>query len=201
MNARLADATEIRASSSSGEEALRCVVVVRKAGLEVGRLEESLHPEGTQRPTLDAIGQGRFIKPGKSVTPVSYLKAQSGPGEFIVQGKTLSYGESDLMLRASRGAVSVRVDGWNIEFAPPRGAALAAGEYANTKRPPFNNEFPGLEFTGHGRGSTASSGSFVIWEIAIEDDKVVHFAADFIIRSDGKGPPLCGMLRYKSSFQ
>jgi S1-C subfamily serine protease len=202
IDLRLAGMTELRVIPTTKVEGrLVCTIIARKGEKEVGRHEESVYLEGTQRATLEGLKEGKFIKPFQATAPTSYLKAVSSPGDFIGQGKSYSFEGKDLRVRFTPQAITVDVEGWNIQFAPPRGGALAVGEYPNCKRFPFNDDSPGLSYIGHGRGSNQVGGKFVIWELEINGGQVTKMAIDFIHRSEITGPPLYGMLRFNSSLE
>lgn len=57
------------------------------------------------------------------------------------------------MITASEGQIEVQVDNWRLTIAPGKGKLLKVDEYANTRRHPFNDTMPGLDFSGNGRGS------------------------------------------------
>lgn len=201
LNLKLAQAQEIRSAADPLDNCLRCVVIARAGGREVGRLEENVYLEGTQRATLENLREGRFVKPLPAGSPTTYLKAVSTAGDYIGQGQKMSYEDKEITVRGNHGSVSISVGGWNIEFAAPRGGSLGVGDYPNAKRFPFHDESPGLSFTGHGRGSNRVGGRFVIWELEIANNIVKKLAVDFIHRSEGTGPPLYGMLRFNSSME
>jgi hypothetical protein len=145
--------------------------------------------------------EGKFLKPLPAAAAASYLKVVSTSGDSIGQGNSYSYQAHDLNVAWQNGTVQVQVDGWKVEFAAPRGAVLAVGDYANAKRYPFNNDAPGINFSGKGRGANMIAGRFVIWELEVKDNAIVRLAIDFVQRAEVKGPPLYGMLRYHSAFE
>jgi len=194
-------ALELTSEIDPQGQRLHCTIVVARSGRELGRLEQDVYVEGVRRATLEKLAAGEFVKPLPSSVPSSYLKAQSTAGDYIGGGKTFDYTGADLAVRGNNGCISITVDRWNIQFAPPRGKTLGVGNYPDAKRYPFNDSSPGLSFTGHGRGSNQVGGRFVVWELEVKGDKVVRLAVDFIHRAEGRGPPLYGMLRYNSKFQ
>jgi hypothetical protein len=197
----LAGAAEVRVVPAADRNRVGCAVVARAGGKEVGRHEQVVYVEGTVRATLEALKDGKFHKPLPAAAPATYLKSVSTKGDYIGQGKAYSYEGAELKVDGSAALVSVNVDGWNVQFAPPRGGALKAGEYDGAKRYPFNDDSPGLSYTGHGRGSNQVGGKFVVWELEVKDGKIAKLAIDFIYRSEVTGPPLYGMLRYNSTFE
>jgi S1-C subfamily serine protease len=198
---KLASATQICSLSSPETNCLKCLVIARSGGKEIGRQETNVYLEGVQRATMEALRDGKFIKPLRSAAPTTYLKAISTAGDYIGQGKTFDYKGDSLRVQGNSAAVHINVGPWDIEFAAPQGQNLAPGEYPNAKRYPFNDDSPGLSFSGDGRGSNEVGGHFVVWELEIERGRITKFAVDFIYRSEGSGPPLYGMLRFNSSFE
>ncbi len=135
----------------------------------------------------------------------SYLKFVSPKGDYIGGGKNRAY---DL----SVGATPPRLNGtsnliagagpWGLSFVAPGGTKLKVGKYLGATRSPFQDaNKPGLSVSGDGRGSNTLTGSFAVWQLEVVDDKVVALAVDFLQRSEGKGPPLLGRLRYKSKYE
>src|SRR5205814_7338840 len=115
--------------------------------------------------------------------PVSYLRVISTPGDPIGQGKEYSHGGEEVAAQANaRGGVTVTaggIGGWTLNCTAPDNRQLEAGEYRGAKRYPFNNDAPGLDFSGHGRGSNVLSGGFVVWEGEVKGNQVGRLAVDF----------------------
>ena len=199
----LAKAVEVQVDSPTAEAPVSCVIVARQSGEEVGRLEEPLYVEGSLQASMDALRDGKFIKPPRSPSPISYLRAISSKGDYIGQGKTYSYPGEVLTVRRNDRGVNISVGGpagWQISFGAPTGQFLAVGEYPDAKRYPFSGPSPGIEFTGQGRGCNQISGQFVVWELEFNGNEVTKLAIDFIQRCENTMPPLYGRIRYKSSF-
>jgi hypothetical protein len=76
---------------------------------------------------------------------------------------------------------------------------LKTGEYLNAKHSSSNNN-PGINFSGHGRGCNSTTGQFVVWEFEMSGDQITRVAIDFMMKCEGKDPPLYGMLRYHSKY-
>lgn len=142
-----------------------------------------------------------FTKPAKAAAPTSYLKIVSSPGDFIGRGMSYDYKGDQLTLKKTPRGINVRVDGWTLDIAGPKGQFPQVGEYREAKRAPFNGESPGLNFSGKGRGSNKLSGEFVVWELEVTGDQITRLAIDFVQRSEGAGPPLTGQLRFNSSHE
>ena len=77
----LASAVEVKVDSPSEEAPVSCIVLARQAGKEVGRLAEPLYIEGSLLVSMEALRDGKFIKPPRSSNPVSYLRAISTKGD------------------------------------------------------------------------------------------------------------------------
>jgi S1-C subfamily serine protease len=199
----LANAVEVKVDSPDAEAPVTCVIVARQAGKEVGRLDESLYVEGSLQTSMDALRDGKFIKPPRSTAPVSYLRAISTKGDYIGQGKTYSYPPEALTVRRNDRGVNITVGapiGWQINFGAPMGQFLEVGDYRDAKRYPFSGASPGIEFMGQGRGCNQISGQFVVWELEIKGNEVTKLAIDFVQRCENTMPPLYGRIRYQSSF-
>ena len=118
-------------------------------------------------------------------------------------GGVLAAKPTDFVIGDFTSQTWVEVDGWDITFVAPRGGdGLKVGEFPDAKRYPFHDTFPGLNFSGNGRGSNKLTGKFVVWELEKEGDTVKKLAIDFVQNSEGRtATPLCGMLRYNSSLE
>jgi S1-C subfamily serine protease len=199
----LASAIEVKIDSPTAEAPVSCIIVARQSGKEVGRLEEPIYLEGSLQVSMDALRDGKFIKPPRSTSPVSYLRAISSKGDYIGQGKTYSYPGESLTIRRNDRGVNIMVGGpvgWHINFGAPQGQFLEVGEYLDATRYPFSGASPGIEFTGQGRGCNQISGQFVVWELEFKGNEVSKLAVDFVQRCETRMPPLYGRLRYRSSF-
>lgn len=109
------------------------------------------------------------------------LSFVSDAGDYIGQGETNSY-----PLNNSNFTSSSHDDGnsgttmnysprlpigtwWRLNFAAPSGTVMAAGEYLNARRYPFQPAgLPGLDFSGSGRGCNQLSGEFTIAQLERE---------------------------------
>jgi hypothetical protein len=199
----LANAVEIKVDSPDAEAPVSCLVVARQSGKEVGRLDEPLYVEGSLQVSMDALRDGKFIKPPRSNSPVSYLRAISSKGDYIGQGKTYSYPAEAVTVRRNDRGVNISIGGptgWHISFGAPNGRFLEVGEYLDARRYPFSGASPGIEFTGEGRGCNQISGQFMVWELEFKGNEVTKLAIDFVQRCENKMPPLYGRIRYQSSF-
>lgn len=148
-----------------------------------------------------AVPDGKFTKPAKAAAPTSYLRASSPPGDFIGGGQNYQYAGQEMRVSWRRDHVAIDVGGWNVEFAPPQRGTLVPAYYPNARRYPFNDEAPGINFSGNGRGCNQIAGNFVVWELQVRGNEVVRLAVDFEQRCENVGPPLRGSVRFNSNFQ
>jgi hypothetical protein len=130
------------------------------------------------------------------------LTWRSPPGDYIGQGKTLTFTNADgdvLLGNAYPGQLSVQAgfsggasNNWTLDFAAPDGAPLAASTYTDAQRFPFQSTgTPGLSVYGSGRGCNTLTGQFTVLEI----DKSIapaQFGARFVQSCEGFMPPLRG---------
>jgi hypothetical protein len=180
--------------SSSG------MVVARQGGKELSRVSIPLYIQDVSRPSLELLPEGKYVKPPLSGTPVTYFRVVSSKGDYIGQGKSYDYGPGDFVIRPNGRGVQVTCGGWWMDIGAPAGQTLRPGEYDGAKRFAFSGQSPGIDLHGNGRGSNTIAGNFVVWELEVKDNKVVKLAIDFLQRSEEKGPPLYGSLRFNSSF-
>src|SRR5262249_13567704 len=154
-------------------------------------------------PTLEALAEGKFVKPVRSGAPVSFLNVISSKGDYIGQGKSYSYAGNDLTAQTNPRGVTINVGDFGnltLHFGGPRNRFLEVREFDAAKRLPSSGDAQGIEFYGNGRGANMIAGKFVVWEIEVKGNQVVRLAIDFIQRCEEKMPPLYGSLRINSSF-
>jgi hypothetical protein len=157
-------------------------------------------PAGSRAERMKALHDGKFTQPHRNAAEDTSLRVMSDPGDFVGQGKTYSYSGKQLVLRRIQpGGVSVSAENWYADFVPPKGGMLKPGEYLNAKRS-SSNDNPGMDIGGGGRGCNSIAGQFVVWELEMNGDQITRVAIDFMMRCEGNGPPLYGMLRYNSKF-
>ncbi|WP_435021863.1 S1C family serine protease [Tundrisphaera sp. TA3] len=199
----LSQAREIEVTEPNADDAVSCAVVALRGKEEIGRSSLPLFLEGAPRPSFDALREGRFIRPPRSTSPISYVRVESTAGDYIGQGKSYSYGKGDLSFQMQGPALRCQIGdfgNWTLSLSAGGNRMLEAAEYRDAKRYPFSNDAPGLDFSGNGRGSNMLAGEFRIWELDMTQGQVNRIAVDFVQRSEGKMPPLVGMLRFQSTF-
>jgi hypothetical protein len=92
---------------------------------------------------------------------------------------------------------------FNLDFAAPYNAVLLPGHYADATRFPFQEEaYPGLSFSGNGRGDNTLLGYFDVYEVTYGvHDEVLTFAADFVQYDEGfEDAWNKGSIRYNSDY-
>jgi hypothetical protein len=199
----LTRAASIDVTDNDDIGAVSCSVVALRGSDEVGRVSTPVYLRGAVRPSAEALREGRFIKPARSPAPLSYLRVESSPGDFIGQGKTYSYEKDDLNFQPGIGVLRCQIGnfgGFTLMLGAGQGRNLDVGEYRDAKRQPFSGASPGIDFNGNGRGCNMISGEFRVWEIETRGNEVVRLAVDFVQRCEERQPPLVGMLRCNSSY-
>jgi hypothetical protein len=153
---------------------------------------------------VDADGIGDACDDVYSIT---YLTIDSPAGDYIGQGKRLTYVPREGSFHASHGGDSVYAafdggsDWWGLTISPPTGHTFAPGAYEGAQRfaGPSN---PGIDFSGSGRGCDATAGRFDLRELVYgAGDDVDSLAVDFQQSCEAFGPPLLGSFRIDASPQ
>jgi hypothetical protein len=91
-------------------------------------------------------------------------------GDYITQGLSYAYAAAKgdrLNVTGGPGIISLSIDGangdwWSLDLEAPAGQTLQPGTYTGARRYPFNDDAPGLDVSGNGRGCNTLTGSFVI---------------------------------------
>jgi len=171
----------------------RCQVFVRFA---------PRHP-GTRRATL-LIGGTRVALRGTAPRGRSSVVLRSERGDRVGQGRTYRYSAANATIVASGNrrrvhfAILGRGDRWDADFEAPASDILAPGLYRHAARYPFNDDAPGLDFTGNGRGCNEITGSFRVLRARFGPGGALRsFAVRFTQRCDGGKGVLRGDLRYR----
>ncbi|HYN96444.1 MAG TPA: hypothetical protein VES42_21595 [Pilimelia sp.] len=133
--------------------------------------------------------------------PLSY-RFVSDAGDYIGQGQTKSYANSNSILTLSGTTAGIgygvagRRDSWSVSLRPKRGETLAVGRYTGAQR--FADaDHPGLDVTANSRGCNATTGSFVIRELVVDDaGAVIALFATFEQHCEGGEPALRGTIRH-----
>ena len=137
------------------------------------------------------------------------LRYISTAGDYIGGGiqQTLKTPNASISIDGSNpqrvgASVSDPNNWWSLDFAAPTGATLAVGSYADASRYPFQSPLrPGLSMSGNGRGCNTLRGWFRVLELERDAAGTLkRLAVDFVQNCEVNGPPLYGVLRYRSTL-
>src|SRR5437588_7380769 len=159
----------------------------------------------TANSIVDAQADVSVTKTG-TFTASLYFNSQAG--DYIGGGQTVTY-------TSATGSFKAQGDGsfvsfsyqepnfthwWYLEFAAPNHAMLTPGYYSNAARAAFrDNNQPGLDIFGDGRGSNTLTGNFTVLEALYDPaGTVLNFDATFEQHSEGATPALFGEIKYES---
>jgi hypothetical protein len=138
----------------------------------------------------------------------SWLTWRSPPGDYIGQGRPLSFtaDDGDATLRTLLFGVPAAdvffhgdaFNSWTLDFAAPNGAVLLPGTYLSAERFPFQSAGrPGLDVYGSGRGCNTLSGQFTVLEFDSAASPA-RFGARFVQSCEGFMPPLRGTVLFNA---
>ena len=121
--------------------------------------------------------------------PVWSYSFQSDAGEWVGQGMSLDFDQSNATVSISRNfdnGIDVSVGSWDFRIAMPFEAEPTPGLYTGATRFPFQDaDDPGLSISGPGRGYNMSEGFFEIYAIEFAGDGTVErYDIDFQISGD-----------------
>ena len=141
---------------------------------------------------------------GLAMAETATLHYESEPGDYIGQGETRTYTEQDGIFRIFRtfgNGVEVNFQNgewWYLNFEAPFANELDAGYYPNAQRWPFQDEDkPGLDFSGDGRGCNTLTGEFTVNEAVFDWFGVPRkFSATLEQHCEGADPALYGSIDY-----
>ena len=139
-------------------------------------------------------------EPKQPVVGAWSLTMTSDAGDYIGQGQSWSHGPQTDTLRVWGGPSLVRLyltnaEGWwDGNFAAPPGQQLTAGTtYENAHRYPFNDNSPGLDVGGYGRGCNESTSRFTVDQLAFDPDGTLRtFQVTFEQHCENAEPALRG---------
>ncbi len=158
-------------------------------------------PAPTPAPTTPT-GEPRQPVPG-----AWSLRMTSDAGDYIGQGQTWTHGPTTDTLRAWGSPSLVRLyltnaEGWwDGNFAAPPGQTLKAGTtYENAHRYPFNDNSPGLDVGGYGRGCNESTSRFTVNQLAFDPDGTLRtFQVTFEQHCEHARPALRGTWTFNAA--
>ena len=154
-------------------------------------------PTPTTGPSVPPPPNG---EPRQPVVGVWSLRMTSDAGDYIGQGQTWTHGPQTDKLTAWGSPTLVRLyltnaEGWwDGNFAAPPGQQLTQGTtYENAHRYPFNDNSPGLDVGGYGRGCNESTSRFTVDQLAFDPDGTLRtFQVTFEQHCEHAQPALRG---------
>jgi len=121
----------------------------------------------------------------------------SSPDSFVGRGQTIFLTPTNGFFIAAIRYSEIRFDchdtnggdlNWTVDFAARSNSVLTPGAYLGAHRflPIGQDDGPGLDFEGQGRGNNSLTGYFNVLEVVYDaNTNVVSFAADFVQYDEG----------------
>lgn len=134
-----------------------------------------------------------------ATAPRGRLDLSSDPGDYILQGKSYSYGtpEQRLMVAGDRHRVSIAAGPWTLLIKAPTGRTLKPGHFAGALREPFSGRRAGVELSGDGRGCNEIKGEFTVTRAKFDKRGVKLITLSFVQHCEGGDPAARGTLTYR----
>lgn len=141
------------------------------------------------------------------------VELESDQGDYIGQGKSYLYDESNSVISFSRNydnGITVNIDQkpgddssyfwWTFNLAAPEGLELKPGVYESAQRHPFQDiDKPGLDFSGTGRGCNSLTGFFEIRNVEYNDEgDVEELDVYFEQHCEGNAAALKGSIAFNT---
>ena len=139
------------------------------------------------------------------------IELVSDPGDYIGQGQTYSYDDSNADIRFTRNydngiTVSIRNlpgsphDWWTLNLAAPGNAEIQPRVYEAATRFPFQGiDEPGLSFSGNGRGCNTLTGRFEVFAVEYDGGgEVTALSANFEQHCEDATPALRGSIVFNT---
>lgn len=133
-------------------------------------------------------------RPAPGAVPLSgnFLYVQSDRSDFIGQGLTAGYTQTNSQLTLSQQGAGVRLDvigdeSWSADIQPMNGLSqLVAGYYAGLARYPFHNPARGgFSFSGEARGCNTLQAGFVVDRVSYVGGQLTELDLRFEQHCDG----------------
>jgi hypothetical protein len=171
----LAHAQKIAVKPPEEFPAIACSVVARRDGRELGRESTLIYAADRVSPCLEALRDGRFIRPARGDSPATYLtfeggaKATPGPGPSVAFGEggfrvaLAEHGNYAVVDRRAGLVQGVRrtntrrgiivesaprgtADRWEFCFEAPQSRDLNAGDYPDARGMDVSGVAPEIKF-------------------------------------------------------
>lgn len=139
------------------------------------------------------------------------IELVSDPGDYIGQGQTYSYDDSNADIRFTRNydnGITVTIlnlpeapyDRWTLNLAAPGNAEIQPGVYESATRFPFQGvDEPGLSFSGNGRGCNTLTGRFEVFGVEYDGGgDVTALSATFEQHCEDQTPALRGSIVFNT---
>jgi hypothetical protein len=142
---------------------------------------------------------------GKTPATGNYVYLESNPGEYVGAGQSYTYTQANsvIVMAADGGHLSVTVTGdeaWFADFVTMnRLTRLEPGYYPSLRR--FGGHNPtrgGLHWSGEGRACGSSIGWLAVDQVTYANGTVTAIDLRFEQRCDATGPPLHGVIHWRS---
>jgi hypothetical protein len=128
------------------------------------------------------------------------LYVDSPAGDYVGQGRIINDTQANslMQLAASGATLTLNAQGdtsWTLQLGEAQGGtALVPGYYGSAARFPFF--YPGVSFTGDGRGCNTVSGRFIVDSVTYASGLISGVTARFEQSCEATEPPLHGYLRW-----
>jgi hypothetical protein len=141
--------------------------------------------------------------PGSTPASGNYVYLQSEPGEFVVEGRTLTFtpADSTLSVSGSGNLFSMIIPTGQYWFGDFKGMSsisqLQPGFYGSLERYPFHNPVRGgLDWSGNGRGCNTLAGWFVVDGVTYAGSTLSAIDLRFEQHCEGAIPALHGQIHW-----
>src|SRR5882672_494009 len=138
--------------------------------------------------------------------PASFVNLVSDLGDYIGQGLSYSYSQSNALMTvtAQGGHLNVNIRGdqsWQGDFQLPNSyTKLETGTYGNLTRYPFHDPaVGGLSWSGEGRGCNTLTGSFTITKVTYTGNSLSEIDLQFVQYCEGGSFALHGEIYWNAS--
>lgn len=181
-----------------------------------GRTATPLAGHGSlNNPRFDAGTKQAVDDDDASVGPDGFCEAplptgfcwRSDSGDYIGGGRARSAAGAETVRVSQTSGVSATMtddDGQSMltaDFSAGQGKDIELGRYTNATRSPFNNNNPGLDVGGDGRGCNQLTGEFTIRELEFDpaSSTISRLSVVFEQHCEGGAAALRGMINFQAN--